>query len=122
MRLPKVAIMLLIPLSLAGCTLHSRLKMEVVETNPIDQSGRAVVCFTEDGCEVCKSMQPIFDKLKADGCKFYVVDTCVEGNEKLAVDRGVKSFPTFVVYVDGKEHQRQSGKVDENTIRNWLAD
>lgn len=70
-------------------------------------SGRiAVVYFYMIGCPHCESMRPAWEHAKR---KMKGVDVKEKESKTVGMDDGVQSFPTIVLYKNGKEAKRIEG-------------
>jgi len=63
-----------------------------------------VLAFTSSQCGPCKRAKPFLLSLRADGVDVRIVD--VDENPDLAKQYGVKSVPTFFVYVGNYQPTR----------------
>ena len=80
-----------------------------------------VVDFWADWCGPCKMMAPIFKQIAAElepGIRFAKVNTEVAQN--IAVQYGIRSIPTLIVFKNGKEITRQAGAVDASNLKQFL--
>lgn len=75
--------------------------------------------FSAVWCGPCQQMAPLVARLEREGLSIRKVD--IEKEKELADRFGIISIPTFVVVVDGKEVQRQSGAMTESDLRNLVA-
>ncbi|WP_414696778.1 thioredoxin domain-containing protein [Paraflavisolibacter sp. H34] len=68
-------------------------------------------------CPPCKRMEPLVQEVlreRGAGLVFLRVDGGEQ--EKLAADLGAETFPTFIVYKNGKEVWRQSGLLPKEAL------
>ena len=74
-------------------------------------SGQVVVVdFWAAWCGPCRMLGPVIDKLaEAYDGKAIIGKVNVDEQQKLAVEHGVMSIPTVIVFKDGKEVNRQVG-------------
>ncbi len=71
--------------------------------------------FSARWCRICKTMDPIIDRLILEGYNIEKVDT--DDSEDLVNQYNIKSIPTFLFTRDGTEIDRMSGLVPVNTIK-----
>jgi rhodanese-related sulfurtransferase len=68
-------------------------------------------------CPPCKKMNPIIDSLsKAKTLQFHLVK--IDGGDQTEISKqlGVESFPTFIIYKNGKEVWKKSGIVSAKEL------
>ncbi len=69
-----------------------------------------LVDFTAVWCGPCKMLDPVVTQLSQDWLgKVKVVKLDVDDNSNLAVQFGVMSVPTLILFVNGKVVERMSG-------------
>jgi thiol-disulfide isomerase/thioredoxin len=74
-------------------------------------SGRvAVVYFYMIGCPHCEAMRPAWNDAKK---KMKGVSVKEKESQDVGTDDGVQSFPTIVMYKNGKERKRIEGSRDK---------
>lgn len=74
-------------------------------------SGRtAVIYFYMIGCPHCEAMRPAWDDAKK---KMKGVDVKEKESRNVEMNDGVQSFPTVVLYKNGKEVKRIEGSRDK---------
>lgn len=76
--------------------------------------------FFAEWCGPCKALTPIMENVKSNfnDVKFENVD--VDKNHEVAQKYSIRSVPTVVVEVNGKEVQRFAGVQAEMTYKNAL--
>lgn len=86
-----------------------------------DNAKPVVVDFWAEWCGPCKQLAPVFEKV-ADDLKdkidFFKVN--VDNNQDLAVNNGVQSIPTLVIFKDGEEVDRIIGNISEDALKSKL--
>ena len=82
--------------------------------------GVTLVDFFATWCGPCQMLMPEFEKLAAntEGVKFVTVD--IDQYRDLAINSGVKSVPTLVLFKDGVELSRRSGFAPEAQLAKWI--
>ena len=87
----------------------------------IPATGTALVDFGADWCPPCVKMRPVVDAIgetMPDKVKIVKVDVGV--NTDILKPLNINSYPTFIVYKDGKEVWRQSGIIDKAVLESQL--
>lgn len=75
--------------------------------------------FSATWCGPCQQMAPLVARLEREGLSIRKVD--IDQEKALANKYNITSIPTFVLIVDGKEVQRQSGAMSEADLRRMVA-
>jgi len=86
----------------------------------IGQQGLVVVQYFATWCGPCKMLKPVLESLAVEmkDVKFYRSDIDLFRNQ--AVEAGIRSVPTVVVYKDGEEVDRSSGYQPKEKVEAWL--
>ena len=85
-----------------------------------NSTGLVVVDFFAPWCGPCQMFWPVFEAVSNQypDVKFVKVDTQVAG--KVATDAGVMSIPTIVFIKNGKEVERKTGFMNEETLKSKI--
>ena len=82
-----------------------------------------VVKFYSDTCAPCKAMAPVFDEvLKELGIEAESKNLGHEGVREVALEAGVRSIPSFVVYTDEGEILSRSGMMSKEALKSFIED
>ncbi len=86
----------------------------------VGQQGLVVVQYFATWCGPCKMLKPVLEALSAEmsDIKFYRLDIDLYRNQ--AIEAGIRSVPTVVVYKDGEEVDRTSGYQPKEKVQAWL--
>lgn len=87
----------------------------------VGQQGLVVVQYYATWCGPCKMLKPVLEAISEEmtDTKFFRVD--IDQFRTQAIDAGIKSVPTVVVYKDGQEVDRQSGYQPKERVQAWLT-
>ncbi|HPG43123.1 MAG TPA: thioredoxin [Acholeplasmataceae bacterium] len=86
----------------------------------IGQQGLVVVQYFATWCGPCKMLKPVLEQISTEmtDAKFYRVDIDLFRNQ--AIEAGIRSVPTVVLYKDGEEVDRQSGYQPKERVQAWM--
>ena len=91
------------------------------ETQVIESESPVLVDFWAEWCGPCKMVAPVLEELAEEysgQIKFTKVD--VDTNHKTAVDYGIRSIPTLLVFKGGKPVDQLIGAVPRAEIKKRL--
>jgi thioredoxin 1 len=80
-----------------------------------------VVDFWAEWCGPCKQLGPIFESVSEklqDKLAFFKCN--VDNNQEVAVNNGVQSIPTMIVFREGEEVDRIIGSMPEDVLKEKL--
>jgi thioredoxin 1 len=80
-----------------------------------------LVDFYATWCGPCKRMAPILEQVAVECPQARVVKVDVDENRRLAARYGVKSLPSFLVFVNGRVVARQKGVVAKDALKAMLG-
>lgn len=86
----------------------------------ISNNGLVFVDFFASWCGPCKMLAPSVDKLAAEHLEAKVVKVDVDQENALAMQYGVQSIPTLIVFKNGQPVNRQMGFVPYEALENML--
>ena len=86
----------------------------------ISNNGLVFVDFFASWCGPCKMLAPSVDKLAAEHPEAKVVKVDVDQENALAMQYGVQSIPTLMVFKNGQPVNRQMGFVPYEALENML--
>lgn len=82
-----------------------------------------VVKFYSDSCAPCKAMSPVFDQVLNElGIVGESKNLGHEGVREIALEAGVRSIPSFVVYTDEGETLSRSGMMSKEALKSFIED
>ncbi|MFO7718637.1 MAG: thioredoxin [Thermodesulfobacteriota bacterium] len=87
------------------------------QTETIPSSGVALVDFTASWCGPCRAVAPMIDELaQTYASRATVKKIDIDHNRDLALQMGVQSVPTLIVFVDGQEQNRFIGATSKSDL------
>ncbi|MBU1144177.1 MAG: thioredoxin [Tenericutes bacterium HGW-Tenericutes-2] len=86
----------------------------------VGHQGLVVVQYFATWCGPCKMLKPVLESISTDmaDVKFWRVDIDLFRNQ--AIEAGIRSVPTVVLYKDGEEVDRQSGYQPKERVAAWM--
>ncbi len=90
---------------------------ETFENEVLQSSQPVLVDFYADWCGPCRAIAPIIEEIatELDG-KLKVVKLDVDQNPKTAMQYGVQSIPTLLIFKNGKEVERLIGYMSKSKL------
>ena len=90
---------------------------EIINSNKV-----VLVEFFASWCPHCQRMMPVVEEVKEKlGDKASVYQFDIDKYQRLTEENGVESYPTFIVYKDGKEVWRQAGEMPGDELYRAVA-
>ena len=81
------------------------------------KNGVVLVDFSATWCGPCKMLLPVLEKLKND---IQIIKVDVDESEKLAIEYGVMSVPTLMIFKDGEVMDVKNGFMPEAILKSWI--
>ncbi len=85
------------------------------------QKGIVLVDFFATWCGPCKMLHPVLEEVLEEE-NLTIVKVDIDKNESLAVEYGVMSVPTMILFKDGHEMSKSIGYKDKQTLLNWIRE
>jgi thioredoxin 1 len=83
--------------------------------------GVTLVDFNAPWCQACLAQEPIIKTLEKDyGGTAKVTTLNIDENQKIALNLGIQSIPTIIIYKNGREMNRFIGLQTAETLHNAL--
>ena len=79
-----------------------------------------IIKFSASWCQPCKVLKPIMDEVKNENPNVIFENIDVDQNKDFAMQSGVTSVPTVIIYKNGNEASRFSGVKTKTTINNII--
>ena len=102
----------------------------IIETNDSDFESEVLkadipvlVDFWAPWCGPCKAIAPILEQISDEqGDKIKIVKVNVDDNQKYAVDFGIKSIPTLLIFNKGEIKNQIIGAIPKAEIEKFIMD
>ena len=87
------------------------------EEEVLKNTNKVLVDFYADWCGPCKMMSPIIDNIAEElGEKVKVGKVNIDDNKELAMQFGIMSIPTIIIFKEGKADKTFVGLRDKEEI------
>lgn len=86
----------------------------------VGRQGLTVVQYYATWCGPCKMLKPVLEALSTEmtDTAFFRLDIDLYRNQ--AIEAGIRSVPTVVLYKDGEEVARTSGYQPKERVKAWI--
>lgn len=81
---------------------------------------KIIIDFWASWCGPCRSYAPEFEKASTENPDAIFVKINTENEQSLAMELGIRSIPTTLVFQNGKEIKRQSGALSSQMVKSLL--
>lgn len=82
-----------------------------------EEKSKVLIDFYADWCSPCIAMKPILEEIEQNFQKeINVLNINIDENKALAVNFRIRSVPTLILFVNGKEIWRKSGLLSKRDI------
>lgn len=93
-----------------------KITSENFEKEVLSSDKPVVVDFYADWCGPCKMMAPVIDELASENQNIKVGKVNVDDNQNLAVNYGIMSIPTIIIFKNGDVAKKFVGFTSKQEI------
>lgn len=86
----------------------------------IDNDNYILVDFWAEWCGPCKMIAPVLEDISKERTDVVIAKLNVDDNQQIAIDYGVQSIPTLILFKNGKIIDKKIGVLPKKTINEFL--
>lgn len=86
----------------------------------IDNNDVVLVDFWADWCGPCKLIAPILEEVAGELDKAHIIKVNVDENRDAAVEHGVRSIPTLLLFKNGEAVESKVGAATKSEVAELL--
>lgn len=90
------------------------------EIKEIIKKELVLIDFYAEWCGPCQLMAEELEQLSKENDKVEIIKIDVDKFQKLAMEYGIMSIPTIIIYKNGKETNKNIGYLSKEEIKNLL--
>lgn len=79
-----------------------------------------IVDFWASWCGPCQVMAPVFTEIAKQSEDLLFAKVNTEQAQKVSADANIRSIPTLIFFLHGKEIDRVSGGLNESQLKSWI--
>lgn len=92
------------------------------QSDVLDASEPVVVDFWAEWCGPCKMIAPALDEIASElGGKVKIAKVNIDENQDLAVQYGVRSIPTLMIFKGGELADTKVGAAPKTALSSWIT-
>ena len=99
----------------------NKVNSETFKAQVLDNSKPVLVDFYADWCGPCKMLTPVIEQIAGESSDYEVYKLNVDEVPELAVQYGVMSIPTLIVFKNGQVAAKTIGVQSKQNILNMLG-
>ncbi len=91
------------------------------QSDVLESSEPVVVDFWAEWCGPCKMIAPALDEIASElGGKVKIAKLNIDENQDLAVQYGVRSIPTLMIFKGGEVADMKVGAAPKTALSSWI--
>ena len=94
-------------------------ELDSEDFNELKKEGLVLVDMFATWCGPCKMMAPIIDEVAQED-NLNVIKIDVDKHDDLAMEYGVMSIPTLLLFKDGELVKKNIGLISKERLKEWI--
>ena len=84
------------------------------------KEGMVLTDFWAPWCSPCKMISPILDEIAKERNDVTIIKVNIDDNEQIAMNYGVQSIPTLMLFRDGEKQDSAIGALPKTALNKFL--
>ena len=94
---------------------------DTFQTEVLGASKPVVVDFWAEWCGPCKMIAPALEEISEENDQVEIVKVNIDENQELAVQFGIRSIPTLMIFKDGEHKDTLMGAQSKSKLASWIS-
>ncbi|MEN3791118.1 thioredoxin [Fulvimarina sp. MAC3] len=93
---------------------------DTFQSDVLGASKPVVVDFWAEWCGPCKMIAPSLEEISEENSNVEIAKVNIDENQELAVQFGIRSIPTLMMFKDGQHVDTLMGAQSKSKLASWI--